>query len=315
MTALKRRQAVTAQPEPEGGGTNVQAAMDWLFMVLTGPLVKPPPGAVSADPGYYGGGTPNMKGLYAVCWYVYALFAGTALAGSLEIARKRLLAFLRAVPHGHSEPTTATHSQLWAALVSMSIWAAHKVGDNEVLDAAVAWKSAEYALWKPCRTVIAGVPDYWMPGARAEGPDGKLLGSNPARTLEGELIRAYDPDSESWLKGKIRVPKNKYYVGPLALLGCPGKVVGRIQEAPKPEEMPTLWCGFHVQRWESGDFIARYDDGLLKPAKGEAPAHAAGVLNGEKWIETTAYDKRPWSPYPSSKQVVVLNVPGLARER
>jgi hypothetical protein len=298
---------VSILPE-KSRGINVQEAMAFLFSALSGRYPQPPPGPVSSDPGFFAGGSPNMKGLYAVTHWIYALFGGTALAGSLGVARARVLAFLRKLPHGLGEPTTATHGQLWAALVSAAIWAAWKAGDWEILDAAIAWKAAEYQLWKPCR-VEGLVVDYWMPGARARDANG-LTGSNFARTFEGEIIRAYDPATKSWLKGRLRVPKNKSYTGPLALLACPGEIVGRVQTAPAIQ--PPLYRPFHVRRWASGDFLAWYGPGLPIAGPGDSPAHAAGVLNGLKWIEGEGSPEiMEKHRYPSVEPDLVLDVEGV----
>lgn len=310
--------------EPEGGGIDVQEAMRWGRDFLRGITLTEPQGPRSIDPGFRGGGSANMKGLYSALWYAFAL---SGRAGSAH--RERLLGFLAQSEkvHGLEETGTlsATHAQLWCGFLFFALWAAAKAGDKEVADALIRHIAVDFALWRAL-SVGGPVPDVWSPGARAKDTakkgHGELMGSNSARTACRQLIALLDPVAGAWQRKLVHVGDNPYNLGPLALRETPKEIVAEI----KKEALEVARSGFagvklcnrlQINRWPSGDFYAVFAPPLpvAKGARGDGPAHAAGVVEGVRWIEALGDLESLYphiSRYPTRPPSLTIDMEGAA---
>lgn len=315
-----------AVAEPEGGGIDVQQAMIWAHAALKGKvrMDSPPPGLPSSDTFFFNGGSGNMRGLYTSLWYFWHPLAA--------VHRQRLLNFLaqNEKVHGLEETGTlsATHAQLWCGLLFFALWAAAKAGDKQVADALIRYLAIDFALWQAL-SVGGPVPDVWSPGARAKDTarkgSGELMGSNSARTACWRLIDVLDPVAGSWQRKIVHVGDNAYNLGPLALRETPKEIIAQIK-AERPDLSRVRMCRpFHVRRWPSRrdgvmdfgvqDYIAWFEPPLpvAAGARGDAPAHAAGVLDGVRWIQAFGDEESLYphlSRYPTTAPSLTIDMEG-----
>lgn len=264
----------------KGTGIHVQSAMAWLFglLILGKPLTRPPI-PESSDPTDFNGGSPNMKGLFSLCWYVWE-----SIAKVNGVGRERLLNWLRFESrcHGHGEPFSATHGQLWAGIFGAGLLHAIRRSDDEISNLCIAWWRFEYAVYKICesnrsealrREVEPNIlTEPWLPGGRAfmEGfaSGNPALGTYPTR---GKVLQAID------LEDRVVGKPNQYQLGPDCLEKLPADVLLQIQKWP--DEIPPMWTPFHARRYSDDSCLAWFEGPRWKHA-----ALAAGVFRGERWI-------------------------------
>lgn len=254
MPKKKNTDSPTAKSLPQKG-IHVQSAMGWLTRRLFQEPDAPVPFAYDgAGPHHFGGGSENMKLLYAVCGYV---------AGA-EDGHERLLNWHRSEEgHGGGEPITVSHGQLHLGGHASAALHAFRQGDAEILDHAVYWLQVEYALLSACE--VDGEP--WTPGARGVQKD-KIVGENDSR---GKFVAAVR---------RGQAPKlDKYFLGALAVAALPAPVRDLI--AKPPQRWPSIQGGLTIQRYADGRFWAAFDNLPI----GGGGVRAGGFDGRERWLD------------------------------
>ena len=282
-------------------GIKVQAAMLWIFQVLAqGAAVTPPPCPESLDAEHYGGGTPNMKLLYCFLRYAYSLLSPTP-AGERAIHCKRMVNILsrERLCHGQSEPTTATHGQLWLGAIGACIFLFYAArlladiteGDREVLLLSVEWLQIEHAI----HTVAEVNGDMWCAGGRGLNAKGEPLGTNSTRAKMFEAITT----------GKVKGRPNQYDVGAHLVARTPALVRDRI--AAWPKKFPPMAGEFHARRFEGGDCYTYFESlpGVLEPVL------SAGCYKGKLWISTEV-DRQQLALYEKREPILSIDTKAAA---
>jgi hypothetical protein len=246
-------------------GIHVQSAMAWLFRVLVlRAVATPPPCPESSDPWHFGGGSPNMKLLFSLLRYVYAVKAKSA---DLHIHRERMKNVLEREKTcwQQVEPTTSTHAQLWLAGVAGCLVVAFQAKHQELVDLAVWWLRIDHAI----HSTAEFNGEMWCAGGRTVDPKtGKMYGSSSTRQKIWAAI----------LTGKLLGKANQYDIAAALLCRLPEEVRARIREWPAA--FPPMVGRFHAKRFEDGDVLTYYD--ALPNV--EDPTFSAGVLNGVPWV-------------------------------
>jgi hypothetical protein len=269
---MGKRQEAAA--DHRGHGTDVHAVMAWLFgVVFLGNPVTPPPIPESGDPDNYNGGSPNMKGLYSLAWWVYE-----ALAGRGGVGRKRFLNWLayEARCHGHGEAFSASHGQLWAGIFGAALLIAIRNGDAEIRDYARRWWAFELAVYLCCEVPRIGIEkqqepsirtEPWLPGGRSVFKGRETLGSYATR---GKLLQA--------VRGqRIAGKPNQYDLGVHCLAKLSTEERAGLLRAPT--ELPATWTPFHARRFSDESTLAYFDG-----PPGMDSVQMAGYIDGEKWV-------------------------------
>jgi hypothetical protein len=253
-----------SQPQSQGRGSNVQAIMRWLLaVVMKNEPTSLPPVPPSSDPNYFNGGSPNMKLLYTVAWYVYAVTTDVGF----DIAQKRLLNFLarERLAHGQNEPLSTSHGQLWLGGMGIGLLKAFKVIDSRVSSEIIQWLRVEYALLTLCEHN----GDAYTPGGRGF-KKGVIIGSFSTRPKFLSALRTDKPG------GRL----NQFDLGAWAIAKLPNDIRSQIRKWP--EEFPSMWGEFRGVRFEDGRFYA-YFTSLTHTIE---PVLSAG-FDTELWISKT----------------------------
>lgn len=264
-------------------GINVKLAMNWILRIVFLGLERTPPpaGLASTDPGHFGGGTPNMKLLYAACWYAWTWFFDRL---SAPVARERMRRILEREREcwGQGETTSSSHLQLWIAAISCALFVAERAQHREIVELATWWLSVFHAIHTVCR--LEGGRDergkdlrnaMWCPGGRGttkpKNRGGVPLGRNATTPKLWEVLEA---NGEGRPSGK----PNQYDVGAWLLSGCTAAARHAIRAWPT--SMPPMAGAFHARRYAGGDFVAYFEslDGVSDTTL------SAGVLNGQRWL-------------------------------
>jgi hypothetical protein len=253
---------------------NVKILMDWASKALEAGLARrplPPLAEPELPAGDFGAGSPNQKLMFAVMCYVFALFNELP---RLAQHRALLLEFLRleTLCHGHNEPLTASHGQIWIGGMGFALWAAVQNQDSIVIDRVIAWLRPEYALWSLC----ADDNGVWAPGGRGRGRRGDLIGDNSGRDKAFDVIRG----------ARVRVGRDKFNLGARALQALPESILERIRAEPS-EDLPPMISGLHIRR--GSDWHAAWFDDPLGTLE---PAHMAGSDAGERWVLERVDDEK-----------------------
>ena len=260
-------------------GIHVQTAMGWLLSRLLEDSSDPVPFAYEgAGPHRFGGGSQNMKLLYAVVGYV----------GGAEDGRQRLLNYYRTEDqdgHGGGEILTVSHDQLHLGGHAAAALHAPRKGDAAVLDCAVSWLQVRYALLTAC--ALDGEP--WTAGARGVQRE-KVVGENKAR---GAFLAAIG-------EGKKPRKTDQFFLGALAAAALPSEIRERI--AKPPREWPSMQGGLEIKRWADGRFYCRFES---LPLKGGG-VRAAGFDGTEKWIEREGMPPERLAAYPEDAPALTI---------
>lgn len=240
--------------------------------------MEPPPIAWIEDG--LGGGSPNHMGLRADCWYGDGRNAGDGRAKLLEFFQRQEREGLQ-TRRGACEILSSTHDQLWCAIAGFSLWEGTRRRDREVIDAATQWWRSYFSL---CESMVCtrigtkGTGVYITvvsPGARAF-KKGKALFSNPGRDLCYSVVYGTPLPPGNGPKWAAK----QYNLGArcLSLLGP--EVCKTLR--PTPDESCPMAFPLIVDRFQDGDFLARFEPQLPPKLRG---CDAAGVENGEPWVE------------------------------
>lgn len=250
-------------------GINVKVAMRYLLSKLLLSEEAELPFEYGTDPGHFGGGSENMKLLYAVCGYV-----GRATQG-----RERLIEWYASEKgHGGGEPLTVTHAQLHLGGHAAAALNSFDRADSELLELARDWLRVEYSLLTACE--VDGEP--WTPGARSV-LRGQVVAENSVR---GKFVAAVR-------RGRVRGRRNQYDLGPWCVVDLPAGVRRKI--ASPPQKLPAMQGGLEINRFEDGRFWASF---ASLPLRGGG-VRAAGFDGSEKWVEREGAQDRI-AEYPGS---------------
>jgi hypothetical protein len=282
-TRPARSAKAAAAKAKKPSGINVKLAMNWLLRIVFLGLEKTPPpaGLASNDPGHFGGGSPNMKLLYALCWYAWAWLFDRA---SMPVARERMRRILEREREcwGQGETTSSSHLQLWIGAIAGALYVAERAEHPEIVSLAVWWLSVLHAIHTVCR-LESGRDEkgndlrdaMWCPGGRGttkpKHSGGVPLGWNKTTPKLWQVLRA---NGEGHPIGK----PNQYDIGPWFLSRCTAAARSAIREWPA--SFPPMAGAFHARRFPDGDFYALFEslDGVSDTTL------SAGVLDGEPWI-------------------------------
>jgi hypothetical protein len=240
-------------------GIHVQTAMGWLTGRLLRDEVRPVPFEYDGNAHHFGGGSENMKLLYAVCGYV----------GGAEQGRQRLLNWYESEKgHGGGEPLTVSHGQLHLGGHAAAILHAQRTGDSTIMAFATSWLQVEYALLSAC--LVGGEP--WTAGARGV-QKGQIVGENKAR---GAFVTAVKTGRAPGLNRRGEL--DQYFLGAMAVAALPAPVRARL--AQPPDKWPAIQGGLKIERYPGGHFWICFESLPI----GGGGVRAAG-FDGEKWIE------------------------------
>lgn len=258
-------------------GINVKLAMKWLLGRMFEGSAEPVPFAYNDDPDHRGGGSENMKLLYAACGWI-----GGAPAG-----RERLVRWYKTEQgHGGGEPLTVSHCQLHIGGHGAIALRADIMSDAELLDRSLNWLRIEYALLSACE--VDGEP--WTPGARGVHK-GKVVAENPTRGKFLKVVR----------NGKVPGKLNQYDLGAWCVARLPADARSII--AKPLVVMPKIQGGFMAARFADGRFWAALPNLPMK----EGGVRAAGYDGNEKWVDREYAIDRIASYHGTATDAIVLD--------
>lgn len=281
-------------------GIRVQAAMAWLTSVLLrGAPLTPPPVPASDDPTEHGGGSPNMRLLFAVCHWVYALRV---------VERKRLLLFLDKLDlaHGLGEEFSATHLQLWYGGMGAALLEARTVGDQEIARRIIKWFQFEFLVARVASHEPPTEEDPWLPGGRGvyERPKQGIRELRGSHSVRGRALKALKDGNPG---GRI----SQDYLGPWCLSRLPADTRAEILTWPEGQELPPTWWPFRAKRFADGFYA------YFKPPSPESVWPGAVLSTGEdaegRWISEIVNRERI-GRY-AGEPVISIDTPGADTDR
>lgn len=254
-------------------GIDVHKHQLWILNYVLGgkrPILTPPSGPEKSDPGFFGGGSPNMKGLYPATWLAWAFITGAHTANiHLDRAIARMKQELLA--HGSNEFGSSSHQELWISFIALMLWVAEKYELPELRQLCVDWFREETAYWRACDTERGP----WIGGGRGY-LKGHQQGTNPARTMAQRLL----------VQGIKPRHDDQYDVGADLLARLPNDLLDEIQVWPK--NFSPVLGGVDAKRWADGDFYLEIGPSF----QAKQLIHCSGRLNGALFLDDAGLDFR-----------------------